>query len=419
MTKESAKFTIANKEIDLPIRKSTLGPDVVDVSGLYNQCGYFTYDPGFLSTASCASSITYVDGDKGILNYRGYDVKGLCENKDFMDVAYLLINNKMPSLEEKSSFSDLVVHHTLINERVKDLFKAFAPCAHPMSMMLSSVGFLASIYPLSANIQDKDQRMLDAIRVISKVSTIACMIYKHIIGQAFMYPKNELYFTDNILHMLFSTYTEKYEVNPAISKALDAVLILHADHEQNASTSAVRSVGSTNANIYACIASGISGLWGYLHGGANEQVIQMLEKIGRTDNINAFISKVKDKEYKLMGFGHRVYKSYDPRAEVLKKVCKEILSKSKLDYLLEIALQLEDIALRDEYFISRKLYPNVDFYSGLIYRSIGIPSNMFTVMFALARTVGWVSQWMEMHEDSSIKINRPRQLYIGNAHRKC
>ena len=402
-----------NKEIDLPIKKSSIGTDVIDITSLYQNTGYFTYDPGFVSTASCESKITYIDGDLGILKYRGYDVKTLCDKNSFLDVVYLLINGDLPNEGQGQSFKHKLSHHSLICEKLKNLFSAFDKDAHPMSMLISSVGYLASIYQESNEIHTYEQRLTDSLRLIAKISTISAMIYKHSIGHAFMYPKNDLSFTDNFIHMTFANNSEEYYIDPVISKALDKIFILHADHEQNASTSTVRCIGSTEANIYASLSGGIAALWGPAHGGANEEVIKMLRSIGDVKNIPSFIDKVKSKECRLMGFGHRVYKSYDPRAEVLKNTCQEVILKAKSNPLLEIALKLEEIALSDDYFISRKLYPNVDFYSGIIYSSIGIPSSMFTVLFALARTSGWVAHWLEMHNDENTKLIRPRQLYTG------
>ena len=417
-----AILEIGKNKYELPVLQSTIGPNVIDMSKLYSQTGYFAYDPGFMSTASCESKITYIDGDAGILKYKGYDIKFLAEEKDFVDVMYLLLHDDLPKPLQKKDFWYSINHHSLVHEKIKGLFSAFHSTAHPMSMLISAVGYLSSMYPTSWNVDDHEEMEINAIRMISKISTLSAMIYKYHIGQPFIYPRNDLGFTENFLHMMFATPCEDYYVDPVVARALDKIFILHADHEQNASTSTVKGVGSTAANIYACISAGVSALWGPAHGGANEAVIEMLKKIGNVKNIDDFITQVKNKTCRLMGFGHRVYKNHDPRAEVLKASCKEVLEaigktskdNGRINFeLLDIALKLEEIALKDDYFISRKLYPNVDFYSGIIYSAIGIPSNMFTVMFALARTCGWIAQWLEMKGDKSLKLTRPRQLYTG------
>lgn len=420
-TLEVAELRVGNKVVNLPIKKSTIGPDVIDVTNIYSLTGHFTYDPGFMSTASCKSTMTYIDGDKGILRHRGYDIKTLAEKCDFLEVAYLLLNSELPTRSQHEAFARKIAHHSLLNERLKSLFMAFRFSAHPMAITLAVVGSLSAFYPDFLNVAE-DERELIAIRMIAKIPTIAAMAYKYSIGQPFVYPDNSLSFTENFLYMMFATPCEKYKVNPIIKNALDKIFILHADHEQNASTSTVRLAGSSGANPFACISTGIASLWGPAHGGANEAVINMLKEIGTIDRIPEYIAKAKDKNdpFRLMGFGHRVYKSYDPRAIVLRKVCKEILEElgDHNNPLLKIATELEKIALNEQYFIDRKLYPNVDFYSGIIYQAMGIPAQMFTVLFAIARTVGWMGQWKEMHEDVEQKISRPRQLYIGHIQRE-
>jgi citrate synthase len=419
---EFVELKIKDKKFNLPVQKASIGVNVINISNVYHDTGYFTYDPGFMSTASCSSTITYIDGDLGILRHRGYDIKDLAEKSDFLEVAYLLINGELPDKKQYYDFVSKTTHHSLLNERLRNLFQVFCSYAHPMAIMLAAVGSLSAFYPDLLNFKTVDYE-LTAIRMIAKIPTIAAMSYKYSIGQPFVYPDNSLSFTENFLHMMFATPCEKYKVNPVIKNALDKIFILHADHEQNASTSTVRIAGSSGANPFACISAGIASLWGPAHGGANEAVINMLEEIGELKNIPKYITKAKDKDdpFRLMGFGHRVYKNYDPRAAVLKKVCKEVLNalgQSKNNPLLQIAIELENIALKDQYFIERKLYPNVDFYSGLIYQAMGIPPQMFTVLFTIARTVGWMAQWKEMHEDPEQKISRPRQLYRGHVHRE-
>lgn len=408
-------------QVELPVSSPTEGPDVADISKLYGSSGYFTYDPGFMSTASCESKITFIDGDKGILRYRGYDIDALADNCDFLEVAHLLLYGELPNKKQKKKFDRDVTLHTMVHEQLQFLFRGFPRDAHPMAIMVGAVASLSAFYHDSLDINDADQRELAAHRMIAKMPTLAAMAYKYSIGQPFVYPKNELGFTENFLHMCFSTPCEEYTVNPILARAMDKILILHMDHEQNASTSTVRLAGSSGANPFACIGAGIASLWGPAHGGANEAVIDMLEEIGDVKNVPAFMEKVKNKEdgVRLMGFGHRVYKNYDPRAKVLFSTCKQVLEElgKTNDPLLKIAQELERIALEDPYFVERKLYPNVDFYSGIIYRALKIPSPLFTVLFAVARTVGWVAQWKEMIEDPKTKIGRPRQLYTGEGAR--
>lgn len=405
------------KQIELPIYHATDGPSVMDISKLYKESGYFTYDPGFMSTASCDSNITFIDGDVGILRYRGYDIDALADNCDSLEVAHLLLYGELPNAEVKATFDRSITLHTMVHEQMQFLLRGFPRDAHPMAIMVGAVASLSAFYHDSLDLNDPEQRELAAYRLIAKMPTIAAMAYKYSIGQPFIQPRNELGFAENFLHMLFSTPCEKYKVNPVLARAMDKILILHMDHEQNASTSTVRLSGSSGANPFACIGAGIASLWGPAHGGANEAVIDMLQEIGTLDNVPAYIEKVKDKEsgVRLMGFGHRVYKNYDPRAKVLFGTCKEVLEElgQTNDELLKIATELERIALEDEYFVKRNLYPNVDFYSGIIYRAMNIPSPLFTVLFAVARTVGWVAQWKEMTEDPKTKIGRPRQLYTG------
>lgn len=418
MSEEFAELKIKNQNYKLPIRSSSIGSNVVDVSNLYKDSGYFTYDPGFMSTASCESKITYIDGDNGVLRHRGYDIKDLAEKKNFLEVSYLLLNSDLPNKSEYKNFSEQISHHSLVNEQIHNIFGAFRHSAHPMAIILSVVGSLSAFYHESIDMHTKEGRDLSAIRMIAKMPTIVAMTYKYCQGQSFIYPDEDLYFTDNFTRMMFARPSKKFEVNYVLTKALDKIFILHADHEQNASTSTIRTVGSSGPNPFACVSAGIASLWGTAHGGANEAVINMLSEIGSVTNIPEYIKRAKDKDdpFRLMGFGHRVYKNYDPRASVLRETCKEVLDELgqlKGNPILDIALELEKIALNDEYFIQRKLYPNVDFYSGIIYKAMGIPSQMFTVMFALARTSGWIAQWKEMWETGEIKITRPRQLYTG------
>lgn len=415
---EFAELKVRDKVIKLPIKSASIGPDVIDVTKLYSQTGMFTYDPGFMSTASCDSSITFINGDDGILRHRGYDIKDLAERSDFLSVSYLLLNGDLPNNNEYSQFAEKIAEHSLVTEQVRNIFGAFRHSAHPMAIMLSVVGSLSALYNERININTPEDRENAAIRMIAKMPTLAAMCYKYSIGEAFVYPTSEYNFMENFLNMMFARPHKKYTVNKVLAKALDRIFILHADHEQNASTSTVRTTGSSGPNPFACISAGIASLWGPSHGGANEAVIRMLEEIGTVENIAKFVNKAKDKEdpFRLMGFGHRVYKNYDPRAAVLRETCQEVLQElGQLEGnpMLEIAMELERIALSDEYFIERKLYPNVDFYSGIIYKALNIPPQMFTVLFAVARTAGWISQWKEMIEDKSLKITRPRQLYTG------
>jgi len=403
-------------EFDLEVRKGTEGPEAIDITSLYSKAGLFTYDPGFVSTASCHSGITYIDGDEGILRYRGYPIEQLSENCEFLEVAYLLLYGELPTDPEYSTFNNIITHHTMINEGLLNFFNGFHYDAHPMAMMVGVTGSLSAFYHDSLDIYDERHREISAHRMIAKMPTIAAACYKHSIGEPIIYPLNELSYVGNFLRMMFATPCEPYNLSPIAEKAMNLLFILHADHEQNASTSTVRLAGSSGANPFACIASGIASLWGPAHGGANEAVLDMLEEIGTPENIDKYIAKAKDKDdpFRLMGFGHRVYKNYDPRAKIIRGVCHEVLKEvNSPDPLLDIALRLEEIALEDEYFVERKLYPNVDFYSGIIYKALGIPRNMFTVMFAIARTTGWVAHWMEMIADPKQRIGRPRQIYVG------
>ena len=419
------KITITDsrtgKSIELPVQDGSIGPSVIDISSLYKSLGYFTFDPGFQVTASCRSAVTYIDGEKGELLYRGYPVEQLAEHSTFLRVAYLLMHGELPNQEQHDEFTHIMGYHNMMKESLNRFYTGFYHDAHPMAIMVGVVGSLSAFYHDSTDIHNLRHREIAAHRLIAKMPTIAAACYKHCIGEPFVYPKNSLSYVGNLLHMMFSVPTEEYVVNSIAEQALERIFILHADHEQNASTSTVRLAGSSQANPFACIASGIAALWGPAHGGANEAVLNMLKKIGSVENIPEFIAKAKDKDdpFRLMGFGHRVYKNYDPRAKIIRETCHEVLDKlgSSNDPLFEIALKLEEVALKDEYFIARKLYPNVDFYSGLIYRAIGIPTNMFTVMFAIARTVGWVAQWMEMISEPDQRIGRPRQLYTGATRR--
>jgi citrate synthase len=420
-TAKTATLTVGNKNYDFPILSGTVGPDVVDISKLYAQAGMFTYDPGFTSTGSCQSKITYIDGDAGILEYRGYPIEQLAEKGDFLETCYLLLYGELPTKAQKQDFDQRVIHHTMVHEQMARFFQGFRRDAHPMAVMVASVGALAAFYHDSTDINDPTQRMIASMRMIAKIPTLAAMAYKYTIGQPFMYPKNSLSFAENFLHMCFAVPCEDYKINPVLADALDKIFILHADHEQNASTSTVRIAGSSGANPFACIAAGIACLWGPAHGGANEAALKMLTEIGDVKNIPAFIERAKNKEdlFRVMGFGHRVYKSYDPRAKIMQKLCHDVLKETghEDDPVLQVALEFERILLSDDYFISRKLYPNVDFYSGITLKALGFPTSMFTVLFAVARTVGWISQWSEMIEDPHQKIGRPRQLYTGKTHR--
>jgi len=421
MSAKTASFTLDGNTFDLPVRQGTVGPDVVDIGPLYKNSHAFTYDPGFTSTASCESKITYIDGDEGTLLYRGYPIDQLAEHGDFLETCYLLLYGELPTATQKSDFDYRVTRHTMIHEQMTKFFTGFRRDAHPMAVMVGCVGAMSAFYHDSTDITDPHQRMVASIRLIAKVPTLAAMAYKYHIGQPFMYPKNDLDFASNFLHMCFGVPCEDYKVNPVLARAMDRIFILHADHEQNASTSTVRLAGSSGANPFACIAAGVACLWGPAHGGANEAALNMLAEIGSVDRIPEFVARAKDKNdpFRLMGFGHRVYKNYDPRAKIMQKTCHEVLGELgiKDDPLLDVAMELEKIALTDEYFIEKKLYPNIDFYSGITLKALGFPTEMFTVLFALARTVGWVAQWKEMIEDPQQKIGRPRQLYTGATER--
>jgi citrate synthase len=410
------------KKADFPLLTPTEGPKCIDIRSLYAKTGYFTFDPGYTSTGSTESKITYIDGDVGILRHRGYDIKDLAEKSDYMEVCYLLLRGELPNRKQKADFEYTITRHTMVHDQLNLFFRGFRRDAHPMAVMCGVVGALSSFYHDSLDINDPQQRMIASHRLVAKMPTIAAMAYKYSIGQPFMYPRNDLKYAENFLQMMFGVPCEPYKVNPILSRAMDKIFILHADHEQNASTSTVRLAGSTGANPFACIAAGIASLWGPAHGGANEAVLAMLAKIGDRKNIPDFIRRVKDKSEHtmLMGFGHRVYKNYDPRAQVMREACHEVLGELgiKDEPLLDLAMDLEKIALQDDYFVSRKLYPNVDFYSGIILKAMGFPVSMFTVLFAVARTVGWISQWNEHIADPQQKIGRPRQLYTGAPARK-
>jgi citrate synthase len=405
------------KSLEFPVFSGSTGPDVVDIRTLYGKSGMFTYDPGFLSTASCSSAITFIDGDQGILLYRGYPIEQLAQHCDFLEVCYLLWYGELPNRKQKDEFVDIVTHHTMVHEQLARLYQGFRRDAHPMAVMVGVVGALSAFYHDALDINNPQHRVISAFRLIAKMPTIVAMSYKYSIGQPFIYPKNDLSYTANFMRMMFAVPTEEYKVNPVLVRALDRIFILHADHEQNASTSTVRLCGSSGANPYACIAAGIASLWGPAHGGANEACLEMLEAIGDASKVAEFVRKVKDKNsgVRLMGFGHRVYKNYDPRAKLMRETCHEVLNELGLhnDRLFELALTLEKVALEDPYFIERKLYPNVDFYSGIVQRALGIPVAMFTCIFSLARTIGWIVQWQEMITDPEYKIGRPRQLYKG------
>ncbi len=406
--------------LELPVLHGTLGPGVIDMRTLYRETGKFTYDPGYTSTGSCRSAITYIDGEEGVLLHRGYPIDQLAEQSDFLEVAYLLLFGDLPNGAQHDAFVATITHHTMVHEQINYLYRGFRRDAHPMAVMIGVVGALAAFYHDTTDIEDPHQRMIASHRLIAKMPTIAAMAYKYNVGQPFVYPRNDLSYAENFLHMMFAVPCEDYRINPLHARAMDRILILHADHEQNASTSTVRLSGSSGANPYACIAAGIATLWGPAHGGANEAVVHMLHEIGSVERIPQFVQRAKDRDdpFRLMGFGHRVYKNYDPRAKVMRQTCHEVLDDLGIDNeMLKIAMELERIALEDDYFIQRKLYPNVDFYSGLILSALGIPSHLFTVIFALARTVGWVAQWNEMIEDPEQKIGRPRQLYVGPAQR--
>ncbi len=406
-----------NKSITVPLKSGTIGPQAADISKLYGSLGVFTYDIGYGATAACESKITYIDGDEGVLLHRGYPIDQLAEQSNFLEVAYLLLNGELPNAAERAEFENGVMYHTMLHEQIRSFYSGFRRDAHPMAVMCGVVGALSAFYHDSLDITNPEHRRISAFRLIAKLPTIAAWAYKYNIGQPFIYPRNDLSYAENFLYMLNAVPAEEYKVSPVLARAMDRIFILHADHEQNASTSTVRLAGSTGANPFACIAAGIASLWGPAHGGANEAVLKMLGEIGTPEHIPAFIDKVKDKNshVRLMGFGHRVYKNYDPRAKIMQATCHEVLKEMgiKDDPTLDMAMELERIALHDDYFISKKLYPNVDFYSGIILKAMGIPVSMFTVLFAVARTVGWISQWKEMMEDPSQRIGRPRQVYVG------
>jgi len=418
---KTGTLTLGDKNYSFPIYDGTLGPEVLDVSKLYAEAGIFTYDPGFTSTGSCESKITFIDGDEGVLLYRGYPIADLAEHGDFLETCYLLLYGELPTSMQKADFVDRVIHHTMVHEQMSRFFQGFRRDAHPMAVMVGSVGALSAFYHDSTDITDPAQRMIASIRMIAKMPTLAAMAYKYSIGQPFMYPDNSLDYASNFLRMCFAVPCEAYKANPVLARAMDRIFTLHADHEQNASTSTVRLAGSTGANPFACIAAGIACLWGPAHGGANEAALKMLGEIGTVDRIPEYIKRSKDPKdsFRLMGFGHRVYKNYDPRAKIMQKTCYEVLNELGIkDPLLDVAMELEKIALHDDYFIQKKLYPNVDFYSGITLRAMGFPTTMFTVLFALARTVGWIAQWKEMIEDPHQKLGRPRQLYTGSKERE-
>jgi citrate synthase len=414
---ETAKVSLGDKTVELPVLTGTDGPAVVDIRKLYAEADVFTYDPGFTSTASCESKITFIDGDKGVLLHRGYPIDQLAEQSSFLEVCYLLLNGELPKAQEYETFERNITYHTMLHEQFDRFFMGFRRDAHPMAIMVGAVGALSAFYHDSTNIDDPEQRMISSHRLIAKMPTIAARAFKYFKGQPFVHPRNDLSYSENFLRMCFSVPAEDWKPNPVLTRAMDRIFILHADHEQNASTSTVRLAGSSGANPFACIAAGIACLWGPSHGGANEEALNMLAEIGSVDRIPEYVQGVKDRKYRLMGFGHRVYKNYDPRAKVMQKTCHEVLAEvgHSDDPLLKVAMELEKVALNDPFFVERKLYPNVDFYSGITLRALGFPPEMFTVLFALARTVGWISQWKEMIEDPSQKIGRPRQIYTGAA----
>jgi citrate synthase len=419
MADTDAKITLGDKVVELPVLSGTLGPDVVDIRKLYAATDAFTYDPGFTSTASCESKITYIDGDAGVLLHRGYPIGQLAEKSSFLETCYLLLHGELPTAAQQQEFETTITRHTMLHEQFDRFFSGFRRDAHPMAIMTGAVGALSAFYHDSLDIHDEKQREISAHRLIAKMPTIAARAYKYSVGQPFVHPQNHLSYAENFLRMCFAVPAEEYVVNPILAKAMDRIFILHADHEQNASTSTVRLAGSSGANPFACIAAGIACLWGPSHGGANEEALNMLKEIGTPDKIPEFIQGVKDRKYKLMGFGHRVYKNYDPRAKVMQESAHEVLAAvgDPNDPLLQVAIELEKVALNDDYFVSRKLFPNVDFYSGITLSAMGFPTTMFTVLFALARTVGWIAQWKEMIEDPGQKIGRPRQLYTGSTER--
>ncbi|WP_068636594.1 citrate synthase [Thauera butanivorans] len=420
-TERTATLTVDGKTVEFPVMTGTHGPDVIDIRTLGGKTGLFTYDSGFLSTASCKSNITFIDGDKGELLYRGYPIEQLAEKCNFLEVAYLLKNGELPNAGQKADFETTIKRHTMLHDQMTKFYSGFRRDAHPMAVMVGVVGALSAFYHEALDFSDAEHRSISINRLIAKLPTIVAMAYKYNKGEPFMYPRNDLDYTANFMHMMFGTPCEKYEPNPVLVRALDVIFTLHADHEQNASTSTVRLAGSSGANPFACISAGIACLWGPAHGGANEACLNMLEEIGDVSRVNEYIARAKDKNdsFKLMGFGHRVYKNFDPRATLMRKVCNEVLAELGLenDRLFKLAMELEKIALEDEYFVEKKLYPNVDFYSGIVQKALGIPTSMFTCIFALARTVGWITQWEEMITDPEYKIGRPRQLYTGAARR--
>ncbi|HYG26970.1 MAG TPA: citrate synthase [Caulobacteraceae bacterium] len=416
---ENAKLTVGGQEYDLPVIKGSTGPDVVDVRKLYADADVFTFDPGFTSTASCESKITYIDGDAGILLHRGYPIDQLAEQSNFLEVCYLLLHGELPTAEQYAEFEHVITYHTMVHSQFDRFFEGFRRDAHPMAIMTGVVGALSAFYADSINVDDPKEREISAHRLIAKMPTLAARAFKYHVGQPFISPRNELSYSENFLRMCFAVPAEDWKPNPVLTRAMDRIFILHADHEQNASTSTVRLAGSSGAHPFACIAAGIACLWGPSHGGANQEALEMLEEIGTVDRIPEYVQGVKDRKYRLMGFGHRVYKNFDPRAKVMQQTCHEVLAELGIkDPLLDVAMELEKIALSDPYFIERKLYPNIDFYSGITLRAMGFPASMFTVLFALARTVGWISQWKEMFEDPHRKIGRPRQLYTGPTQRE-
>jgi len=416
-TNKKAVLTYGDKSVEFPVLGGSIGPEVIDIRTLYGKTGAFTYDPGFLSTASCSSKITYIDGDEGVLLYRGYPIEQLAENCDFLETCYLLLNGELPNKTQHTDFVTTVMRHTMVHDQLNRFFTGFRRDAHPMAVLVGVVGALSAFYHDSLDINNAEHRKVSAFRLIAKLPTIVAMAYKYNMGQPFIYPRNDLSYTANFMRMMFAVPAEEYKINDVLVRALDRIFILHADHEQNASTSTVRLSGSSGANPFACIAAGIACLWGPAHGGANEACLQMLEEIGDASKVGEFIRQVKDKNsgVRLMGFGHRVYKNYDPRAKLMRETCHEVLNELGLhdDRLFKLSIALEKIALEDDYFVSRKLYPNVDFYSGIVQRALGIPTSMFTCIFSLARTVGWIAQWNEMISDPEMKIGRPRQLFTG------
>jgi citrate synthase len=425
--KTGAKSTVTvtdnstGKSFELPIMDGTMGPRVIDVRKLYTEHGLFTYDPGFTSTGSCESQITYIDGEQGVLLHRGYPIQELAEHSDFMEVCYLLLEGELPTAEQKAKFVHDITHHTMLHEQLLNVYRAFRRDAHPMAVMIGVVGAMSAFYHDSTDISDPHQRLIASHRLVAKIPTITAYAYKYSVGQPFIYPRNKLSYAENFINMTFAVPAEDYVINPVVAKAMDLIFILHADHEQNASTSTVRIAGSSGANPFACIAAGIASLLGPAHGGANEAVLNMLREIGSKERVPEYVNKAKsrDSSFRLMGFGHRVYKNYDPRAAIMRRTCHEVLDAlgKRDEPLLQLAMELERVALEDEYFVERKLYPNVDFYSGIILQAIGFPTSMFTALFALARTAGWVAQWKEMIEDPSQRIGRPRQLYTGSLQR--